>query len=105
MPPISSPLRFPPLQQNRLPTRRLRRSLPRSLTPSSLPALRPRLSRTQGDETTTVEQHIEELRAELKSACDAIERHQIEAELELAQADLVVTLAEQEGAMEVGPTV
>lgn len=51
----------------------------------------------------TIEQHIEELRAELKSACDAVERRQIQAELELAQADLAVMLAEQDGAIEAGP--
>ncbi|MEF0944430.1 hypothetical protein [Rhizobium sp. BR 362] len=51
----------------------------------------------------TIEQHIEELRAELGSACDAAERRQIEAELQLAQADLAVMLAEQEGAIEAEP--
>jgi hypothetical protein len=36
----------------------------------------------------TIEQHIEELRAELKNACDTAERHQLEMELLQAQADL-----------------
>ena len=48
----------------------------------------------------TIEQHIEELRAELRNASDAAERRQIEAELQLAEADLAVMLAEQEGAVE-----
>ncbi|WOS67018.1 MULTISPECIES: hypothetical protein [Sinorhizobium] len=51
----------------------------------------------------TIEQHIEELWAELNSACGAVERRQIEAEIELAQADLAVMLAEQDGAIEAGP--
>lgn len=51
----------------------------------------------------TIEQHIEELRAELRNAWDAAERRQIEAELQLAQADLAVMLAEQEGAVEAEP--
>ncbi|MET4690682.1 hypothetical protein [Sinorhizobium fredii] len=36
----------------------------------------------------TIEQHIEELRAELKNAGSAEERRQIEAELEAAHAEL-----------------
>ncbi|ULR42503.1 MULTISPECIES: hypothetical protein [Rhizobium] len=51
----------------------------------------------------TIEQHIEELRAELRNACDAAERRQIEAELQLAQADLTVALAEQDGTIEAEP--
>ena len=51
----------------------------------------------------TIEQHIEELRAELNNACDATERRQIELELELARADLAVALAEQVGAVEAEP--
>lgn len=51
----------------------------------------------------TIEQHIEELRAELKNACDAAERRQIEVELQLAQADLTVMLAEQNGAIDAEP--
>jgi hypothetical protein len=51
----------------------------------------------------TIEQHIEELRRELNSVCDAAERRQIETELELAEADLAVMLAEQEGAVEAEP--
>ncbi|MFA7416583.1 MAG: hypothetical protein WC048_19115 [Rhizobium sp.] len=51
----------------------------------------------------TIEQHIEELRAELKNAFDATERRQIEAELELAQADLMVALAEQDGTVDAEP--
>lgn len=51
----------------------------------------------------TIEQHIEELRAELKNACDAVERRQIEAELQLAQAELAVVLAELDGTIEAEP--
>ncbi|MBO9126404.1 MULTISPECIES: hypothetical protein [Rhizobium] len=51
----------------------------------------------------TIEQHIEELRAELNNACGAAERRQIEGELELARAELVVQLAEQVGAIEADP--
>ena len=51
----------------------------------------------------TIEQHIEELRAEPKNAFDANERRQIEAELELAQADLMVALAEQDGTIDAEP--
>ncbi|PDT39324.1 hypothetical protein CO656_22455 [Sinorhizobium sp. FG01] len=98
-------LRYGSLRSNKIgsPTRRLRRSLARSLTPSLLPAPPSRLSRTQGDETMTIEQHIEELRRELRNACDAVERRQVEAELQLAQADLAVALAEQGGIIEAEP--
>lgn len=51
----------------------------------------------------TTEQHIEELRLELRNACDTAERRQIEAELQLAQADLAVVLAEQDGDIEAEP--
>jgi F0F1-type ATP synthase epsilon subunit len=36
----------------------------------------------------TIEQHIEELRAELRNACDDDERRQIESELAEAVAEL-----------------
>ncbi|MBB3302267.1 hypothetical protein FHT72_005916 [Rhizobium sp. BK077] len=51
----------------------------------------------------TIEQHIEELRAELRNACCAVERAQVEAELQLALADLAVALAEQVGTIEAEP--
>jgi hypothetical protein len=51
----------------------------------------------------TIEQHIEELRAELKNVCDAVERRELEIELEIAQADLAVMLAEQDGTIETEP--
>lgn len=38
----------------------------------------------------TIEQHIEELRLELRNACDAAERQTIQAELEMAQAELAM---------------
>lgn len=51
----------------------------------------------------TIEQHIEELRAELNNVCDAAERRQIESELDLARAELAVQVAEQVGAIEAEP--
>ncbi|MNU07806.1 hypothetical protein D3C72_2535670 [compost metagenome] len=53
--------------------------------------------------TITLEIQVEELRAELKCSFDSAERRQIEAELELAQAALVVMLAEQDGSIEAQP--
>ncbi len=50
-----------------------------------------------------LEIQIEELRAELRSAVDAAERRQIQGELEIAQAELAVAVAEQEGVAEVDP--
>lgn len=41
----------------------------------------------------TIEQHIEELRAELRNAYDADERRQIESELAEAAAELEATAA------------
>ena len=52
----------------------------------------------------TIEQQIEELRAELKNACDSAERRKIEAELELAQAELIVIRAEQDGSVQAEPS-
>ncbi|MGZ2452702.1 MULTISPECIES: hypothetical protein [Rhizobium] len=56
-------------------------------------------------ETTTMllEQHIEELRLELREAIDPVERREIEIELELARAELAVITAEQEGAIDTEP--
>jgi regulator of protease activity HflC (stomatin/prohibitin superfamily) len=88
------------------PTRRLRRSLPRSLTPSSLLAVRARLSRTRGDETMTIsiESHIEELRAELRNAWRSSRaRSRSSAELELAEAELALAIAEQSGKVDAEP--
>lgn len=51
----------------------------------------------------TIEQHVEELRAELKNAVDANERRQIEAELELARAEREGILAEQDGRVSAEP--
>jgi len=53
--------------------------------------------------TMTIEQHIEELRAELKNAIDASERQQIEAEFEMSEAELLVALAEQDGCVDAEP--
>ncbi|MBX4938739.1 MULTISPECIES: hypothetical protein [Rhizobium] len=51
----------------------------------------------------TIEQQIEELRAELNACIEPSERRQIEAELEIAQAELIVVLAEQDGSIEAEP--
>jgi hypothetical protein len=53
--------------------------------------------------TMTLEQHIEELRAELRLVSDVAERCEIALELELALAELMVMLAEQSGEIEPGP--
>lgn len=50
-----------------------------------------------------LEQHIEELRLELREVIDPIERREIENELELARAELAVITAEQEGAIDAEP--
>lgn len=44
-----------------------------------------------------LEQHIEELRAELRNAVDVTDRRSIEQELEIALAELAVIEAEQDG--------
>jgi hypothetical protein len=51
----------------------------------------------------TIEQHIEELRVELKNAFDAGERREIEAELELALAEREIVEAELEGRLSAEP--
>ncbi|GEO87579.1 MULTISPECIES: hypothetical protein [Alphaproteobacteria] len=51
----------------------------------------------------TIEHHIEELRAELKNACDAVERRKIQTELDLAQAELAIITAEQDGSVDAEP--
>lgn len=51
----------------------------------------------------TIEQHIEELLAELKNAVGAYEGRQIETELELARAEREVILAEQDGRISAEP--
>ncbi|MBW9064636.1 hypothetical protein JNB71_15035 [Rhizobium herbae] len=52
--------------------------------------------------TIALEIQVEELRQELKNA-DPAERRQIEAELELAQAELAALVAEEEGATDAAP--
>lgn len=47
--------------------------------------------------TDSIESHIEELRAELRNAGDPVERAQIQVELNLAEAELAVAIAEQSG--------
>ncbi len=51
----------------------------------------------------TIEQHIEELRAELRNACDAAERREIQAELEMAHTELTSITAERDGSVDVEP--
>ncbi|WP_438618741.1 hypothetical protein [Oryzifoliimicrobium ureilyticus] len=57
------------------------------------------------DQTITygLERHIDELRAELRNAVDPCERHQIEAELDFAQAELMLAIAEMDGRIEMEP--
>jgi hypothetical protein len=50
-----------------------------------------------------LEQHIEELRLELNASVDAVERREIECELELACAELAVIMAEQDGTVSAEP--
>ncbi|WP_018237775.1 hypothetical protein [Ensifer sp. BR816] len=52
--------------------------------------------------TIALEIQLEELRRELANA-DPTERCQIEAELEIAQAELAVAIAEQEGTINAAP--
>lgn len=49
-----------------------------------------------------LEQHIEELRREM-DFCHPDERSQIAVELELAQAELAVIMAEQDGSIDAEP--
>ncbi|MFN3508527.1 MAG: hypothetical protein ACK4ZU_13685 [Allorhizobium sp.] len=53
--------------------------------------------------TYELEIQIEELRAELRNAVDGSERRQIQAELEMAQAELIVAGAELDGLAEAEP--
>lgn len=53
--------------------------------------------------TIFIESHIEELRAELRNACDQSERAEIRAELELAEAELTLAIAEQSGDVDAEP--
>ena len=53
--------------------------------------------------TYDIEIQIEELRAELSNACDAGERRQIQAELEIAQAELAAAVAQQDEAVDREP--
>ncbi|MGR9221311.1 hypothetical protein [Rhizobium leguminosarum] len=50
-----------------------------------------------------LEQHIEELRLELNASVDAVERREIECELELACAELAVIIADQDGTVSAEP--
>ncbi|MEZ2127879.1 MULTISPECIES: hypothetical protein [unclassified Sinorhizobium] len=50
-----------------------------------------------------LEQHVEELLAELRETVEPAKRREIEIELELARAELAVILAEQEGVIDAEP--
>jgi hypothetical protein len=53
--------------------------------------------------TYELECQIEELRAELRTAIDPCERRQIEAELDLAQAELTLAIADLDGRADAVP--
>ena len=53
--------------------------------------------------TYELEIQIEELRAELRDAVDVAEHRQIQAELEIAQAELAIEAAEMDGLLEAEP--
>lgn len=53
--------------------------------------------------TMSLEMQREELKAELRNACDANERRQIAAELEIVLAELAVIEAEQDGRVSAEP--
>jgi hypothetical protein len=53
--------------------------------------------------TYELEIQIEELRAELRNAVDGGERRQIQAELEVLQAELAVAAAEMDGLADAEP--
>ncbi|SIR34158.1 hypothetical protein SAMN05880590_11853 [Rhizobium sp. RU35A] len=53
--------------------------------------------------TYELEIQIEELRAELRNAGDGAERRQIQAELDIAQAEMIVAAAEMDGLAEAEP--
>jgi len=53
--------------------------------------------------TIAIEDHIEELRLEAMSAPTLEERRAIEAELELARAELAIVIAELDGTIEAEP--
>ncbi|MCV9999512.1 hypothetical protein OE766_14805 [Pararhizobium sp. YC-54] len=53
--------------------------------------------------TYTLEIQVEELRAELSNTVDAGERREIQTELECAQAELAIIVAERDGHLEAEP--
>lgn len=53
--------------------------------------------------TYELERQIEELLAELRNAVDPCERRQIEAELDFAQAELTLAIAEMDGRVDAEP--
>lgn len=53
--------------------------------------------------TYNIEIQIEELRAEIRNACDAGERRQIQAELDAAQAELAAAVALQNETVDRAP--
>lgn len=53
--------------------------------------------------TISLEMQREELKAELRNACDPAERRQIAVELEMVQAELATIEAEQDGRVSTEP--
>ena len=51
----------------------------------------------------TIEQLINDMSPELKTANDAAERRKIQTELDLALAELGIITAEQDGSVDAGP--
>ncbi|NKM80915.1 hypothetical protein GFL84_27095 [Rhizobium leguminosarum bv. viciae] len=72
------------------------------LDPDPLPRRRAS-SFSNNKEMTMIEQHIEELRAELNACIEPSEHRQIETELEIAQAELIMMLGEQDGSINAEP--
>jgi len=85
---------FDGLQQNRFLRAPESRSLTRTLTRPALAWLRASSFTSVEEMTMTLEQHIEELRTELRW-CDRKERRQIERELQAARDELARLLARE----------
>jgi hypothetical protein len=73
------------------------------LTCLSPPGAQPSSLTNVKETTMTIEQFIEELRLEAANAPTMEERRQIEAELDLAWAELAVIMAELDGTIEAEP--
>ncbi|EPE94078.1 hypothetical protein RGCCGE502_32232 (plasmid) [Rhizobium grahamii CCGE 502] len=102
--PLQFSLRFAALRCDKpgSSARRLRRARARALTCLPPPRLPPS-SLTSIKATMTIDQHIEELRAEARNAETVEGRRAIEAELELALAEREVIWAELDGRIDGEP--